>query len=49
MAINLSRELMKSGYKKRSNKSFVLNKVNKYDYEDLIKKNNFLFEDPNTF
>ena len=49
MAINLSRELMKSGYKGRSNKSFVLNKVNKYDYEDFIKRKNFLFEDPNTF
>ena len=49
MAINLSRELMKSGFKRRSNKSFVLNKVNKYDSEDLIKKSNFLFEDPNTF
>ena len=49
MALNLKRELAKSGYKRKSNKSLIVNKVKKIDNKDIIEKNNVLFEDPKTF
>ena len=50
MALNLKRELLKSGYhKNNNNKTLVVNKVNKYNKQDIINKNKILFEDPNTF
>ena len=49
MALNLTRELAKSGYPRKNNKSLVVNKINKNDKEEIIRKNNILFEDPNTF
>ena len=49
MALNLTRELAKSRYPRKSNKSLVVNKINKNDKEEIIRKNNILFEDPNTF
>ena len=48
MALNLTRELAKYGYKRKNSKSFVVNKVKNCD-SDIMKKNNILFEDPNTF
>lgn len=49
MALNLTRELAKSGYRRKNHKSLVVNKIKKYEKEEIIKKNNILFEDPNTF
>lgn len=49
MALNLKRELIKAGVMTKNNKSFYLNKVKDYNDEDILKKNNILFEDPNTF
>ena len=49
MALNLTRELVKSGYRRKSNKSLVVNKIRKDEKEEIIKRNNILFEDPNTF
>lgn len=49
MALNLKRELLKSGYHRNYNKTLVLNKVNKVNKEDIKNKNKILFEDPNTF
>ena len=49
MALNLTRELAKSGYRRKNNKSLVVNKIKKDEKEDIMKKNNILFEDPNTF
>ena len=49
MAINLSRELAKSGYHRNNKKSLIVNKVKKSESEEIFRKNNILFEDPNTF
>ena len=49
MALNLTRELAKSSYLRKNKKSLVVNKVKNDENEDLIRKNNILFEDPNTF
>lgn len=49
MALNLKRELAKSGYRRKSNKSLIVNKVKKIDNKEIIQKNNVLFEDPKTF
>lgn len=49
MALNLKRELAKSGYRRKSNKSLIVNKVKKIDNKEIIQKNNILFEDPKTF
>lgn len=50
MALNLTRELAKSSYIRNNNKkSLVVNKVKSDESEDIIKKNNILFEDPTTF
>ena len=49
MALNLTRELAKSGYRPKNCKSLVVNKVRRRDKEELIRKKNILFEDPNTF
>ena len=49
MALNLTRELAKSGYHRNSKKSLIVNKVKKSESEDIFRKNNILFEDPNTF
>ena len=49
MALNLKRELAKSGYRRKSNKSLIVNKVKKIDNKEIIEKNNILFEDPKTF
>ena len=48
MALNLTRELAKSGYRRKNHKSLVVNKIKKYEKKEKIKKNNILFEDPNT-
>ena len=48
MALNLTRELFESGYKRKNNKSLVINKAKMSD-TDIIRKNNILFDDPNTF
>ena len=39
MALNLTRELAKSGYPRKSNKSLVVSKINKNDKEEINKKN----------
>ena len=49
MALNLIKELSKQGHYRTKNKSFLINKVKNFDTEDIIKKNNILFKDPNTF
>ena len=49
MTLNLAQELSKQGYSRKKNKSFLINKVKNYYTEDIIKKNNILFDDPNTF
>ena len=49
MALNLIKELSKNDYFRKKNKSFLINKVKNFNTEDIIKKNNILFDDPNTF
>ena len=49
MALNLIKELSKQGHYRTKNKLFLINKVKNFDTEDIIKKNNILFKDPNTF
>ena len=49
MALNLKRELAKSGFHRKNNKSLVVNKIKKNEREEIIQKNKILFDDPNTF
>ena len=49
MTLNFIQELSNRGFSRKKNKSFLINKVKNYNNEDLIKKNNILFDDPNTF
>ena len=49
MALNLKRELAKSGFHQKNNKSFIVNKIKKNDREEIIRKSKILFDDPNTF
>ena len=49
MSFNLMKELIKKGFSRRKNKSFLINKVTNYNTEDIIKKNRILFDDPSTF
>ena len=49
MALHLTRELAKSGYRRNDNKSLIVKKVKSNELGEITKKNNILFDDPNTF
>ena len=49
MTLNLIKNLSKKGNSRLKSKSFLINKISNYNTEDIIKKNNILFDDPNTF
>ena len=49
MTLNLIKNLSKKGNSRLKNKSFLINKISNYNTDEIIKKNNILFDDPNTF
>ena len=49
MTLNFIQELSNRGFSRKKNKSFLINKIKNFNTEDIIKKNNILFDNPNTF